>query len=505
MVMTFWDLLSTAADECPDRIVLSDGYGRNLTTGGLREAAEQVAAGLHLIPDDVVSWQLPTVLEAFVLMAALARVGAVQNPIIPLLREREIRLITSQLHTTRFVVPTSWKGFEHDAMARHVMTNPGARVIALDLEADPGQQLRLPLGDPRSLPTAPTADSAWRWAYYTSGTTADPKGARHTDRSIIASSLGIIEHLGIRADDVYPIAWPVAHIGGATMLTSVLRAGGRLVLFDTFNPATIGVEMARADPTLLGTALPFFLAYLHAHERRAAEPLYPNLRAFVAGGAPTPGAILEALELNFPGTPVIASWGLTEFPIAASGAPSDPPERRGNTVGRSAPRVRVRVVDGELRLKGPQCFLGYVDSSLDADAFDEDGWFRTGDLGDVDCTGFITITGRLKDVIIRNGENISALEIEEVLLRHPDVADVAVVGIPDSRSGERVCAVIVPAQGRAVSTETVAAHCISERVARQKIPEQVTLVDSITRNAMGKVVKSEIRARVLDGERTRIC
>lgn len=495
--MTFWDLVAAAADEHPDRVLVADEYGRTLTTVGLRDAAEQVAAGLNITPDDVVSWQLPTVLESVVLMAALARVGAVQNPIIPLLRGREIRLITAELGSTKLIVPTSWRGFEHAAMASAVAADTQLEVVALDLERPPSGQLRLPLADCTLLPRPPAHDTACRWAYYTSGTTAAPKGVRHTDPSLIASSCAMTDRLSLRPSDVYPIAWPLTHIGGATMLISVLRVGGRLVLFDTFDPATAGHGMARCAPTILGTAPPFFRAYIEAQRRHGPTPLYPDLRVFVAGGAATPADVLADLTETFPGVPLVNSWGLTEFPIAASTTPSSITPRPTATVGRPTLGVQARIVDGELRLKGPQQFQGYVDPALDSQAVDGEGWFSTGDLGTVDGDGVITITGRLKDVIIRNAENISALEVEHILLRHPDIVDVSVVGLPDHRTGERVCAVVVPAQDRQVTLESVVNHCAAEGLTRQKTPEQLAIVDRIARNAMGKVVKSELRARVL--------
>ena len=153
-------------------------------------------------------------------------------------------------------------------------------------------------------------------------------------------------------------------------------------------------------------------------------------------------------------------------------------------------------MNGELRLKGAQCFAGYVDPALDPTAFDEDGWLRTGDLAEIDDDGFVAITGRLKDVIIRNGENISAAEIEDVLLRHPDIVDVSVIGRPDPRTGERVCAVVVARPGSTPDLAAIAAHCAAQGIARQKTPEQLALVDAIPRNPMGKVLKDELRAHV---------
>jgi acyl-CoA synthetase (AMP-forming)/AMP-acid ligase II len=495
--VTVWGLVATAAEQHPNRILFRDDHGRSLTAAGLRDAAERVAAGLGVGSGDVVSWQLPTVLESVVVLAALARVGAVQNPIIPILRDGEVGQITGQIGTTVLVVPEAWRGFAHGEMARRLGGDRGFRVVALDLAGPVGPDLRLPQGDPATLPPPPTTGDEARWIYFTSGTTAVPKGVRHTDRSVIASSFGMSSGLALGEGDVYPIAWPYTHIGGITMTCNVLRDGAELVLFDVFDPATTGERMAAHRPTALGTGVPFFRVYLEAQRRHGAEPLYPAVRAFVAGGAPTPPEVLKELRDVFGVDVVLNSWGLTEFPIASSPAPSDPPAKREQTVGRASPGVEVRVVDAELRLRGPQCFVGYVDAALEAGAFDDERFFRTGDLGVVDEDGYITITGRLKDVIIRNGENISALEIEDVLLRHADIVDVTVIGMPDDRTGERVCAVVVPAPGSTVTLESIAAHCAAQGIARQKTPEQIEIVETIPRNPMGKVVKPDLRAQLL--------
>ncbi|MCU1364595.1 MAG: fadK 2 [Ilumatobacteraceae bacterium] len=502
---TVWDLVVAASAEHPDRVVLADNHGRTLTTTGLRDAAERVAAGLKITADDVVSWQLPTVLEAAVLLVAVARVGARQNPIIPILREREVAHIVDTVHCTVFVTPRTWRGFDHVSLAEAVAGSLGSRIIVADLHGavEPDEALRLPSGDPATLPPPPVDATGDRWLYFSSGTTAAPKGIRHTDASVIASSYGMTDQFGIDETDVYPIAWPITHIGGVTMLTAVLRNGGRLVLFDSFDPGTTGDRMAEVGPTLLGTGVPFFRAYLDAQRRHGAAPLYPALRAFLAGGAPTPPAIVRELVDVFGMRVVLTSWGLTEFPIATCAAPSDPSDTLETTAGRPARGVLVRVVDGELRLKGPQCFAGYIDAGLDADAFDEDGWFRTGDLGTIDADGYVTITGRLKDVIIRNGENVSALEVEDVLLGHPDIDDVAVIGLPDPRTGERVCAVVVTAGGRAVTVASIREHCLAMGLAVHKVPERVEHVEAVVRNQMGKIVKSDLReaiiGRVADG------
>jgi acyl-CoA synthetase (AMP-forming)/AMP-acid ligase II len=303
------------------------------------------------------------------------------------------------------------------------------------------------------------------------------------------------DRLGFGNGDVYPIAYPIAHIGGMTMMTAALRNGGRLVLLDTWNPATTPERVARHRPTILGTAQPFFRAYLDAQRRHGAELLYPALRTCAAGGAPTPPELIRELVEVFGIRGVVNAWGLTEFPIATSPAPDEPPEVLAQTVGRPSPGVEIRLVDGELRLKGQQCFLGYTDPAQDAGAFDGEGWFRTGDLGEIDGQGNVRITGRLKDIIIRNAENISALEIGDILLRHPHIADVAVIGLPDARTGERVCAVVVPEPGRTPTLDQVAAHCRAEGVARQKHPEQLEIVDALPRNALGKILMQQLKAR----------
>jgi acyl-CoA synthetase (AMP-forming)/AMP-acid ligase II len=488
--VTFWELVAAAAADHPDRVVVADDHGRSLTSKQLHDAAEAVAAGLGVGPDDVVSWQLPTVLESVVVLCALARVGATQNPVIQILRKREVGLISTAVGTTLLVVPEVWRSFDHAAMGREI---GGFDVLAVDLEGEVPAGLRLPMGDPSTLSAPPTSGAECRWVYFSSGTTADPKGARHTDESLMASALAMEHHLGFGDGDVYPIAFPIAHIGGIGMLTACLRSGGQIVLFDSFDPATTGERMAAHRPTILGSAVPFFRVYLDAQKRHGSEPLFPDLRTCTAGGAPTPPEMVHELVEAFGIQGVVQSWGLTEFPIATAARPDDPPQVLAETIGKPGPGVTLRVVDGELRVKGSQCFLGYLDASLDADAFDEDGWFRTGDLGHVDDDGNVHITGRLKDVIIRNAENISAAEIESVLLRHAGIADVAVVGIPDARTGERVVAFVVPEGDVVVTLEVLAEHCRDMELARQKTPEGLVVVDSLPRNPMGKVLKQQLK------------
>jgi acyl-CoA synthetase (AMP-forming)/AMP-acid ligase II len=512
---TFWELVVQAAQEHPDALVISDDHGRSLTRAQLRDDAEATAAALSgrgIRTNTVVSWQLPTTIEAVVLLVALSRVGAVQNPLIPILREREVSFITQQVGTELLIVPEEWRGFSHGAMARDLAASGDFDVMEIDLHdlsaRGTRHGLNLPTADANRSARSPSPSmDGPRWIYYSSGTTADPKGARHTDTSIMSSSNALLELMGFGEDDIYPIPWPITHIGGASVLASSIRGGVHLVLFESFDPAETPRRMAAFKPSALGTAVPFFRAYLDAARNNNDAPLFPALRFGTFGGAPVPTEIHHEMRATF-GVPLIGSWGLTEFPNATSAAPGDSVEILTTSVGRPASGVSVRAVDsegeicsagkeGELLLRGPQCFSGYVDPALDAASFDADGWFRTGDLGTIDAAGNVRITGRLKDIIIRNAENISVVEVEEMLYRHPAVAEAAVLGLPDERTGERVVAVLVLENGCEVELKDIREHCLVEGLAVQKCPERLEVVDALPRNAMGKVLKQDLRSRLV--------
>jgi cyclohexanecarboxylate-CoA ligase len=507
---TYWELIVSAAHHHPNRLILSDAHGRTLTTREFHDAAITTAAafaerGIHA--GSVVSWQLPTTLETMVVKAALTRLGALQNPIVPLLRESEVGFITGQLATEFLLVPEFWRGFGHGEMARSLAARHGFDVMIIDHDTAPAKgALRLRAGDASTLSAPPPPSDDARWVYYSSGTTAAPKGVRHTDRSLMAGAAGVIEMVGTDSDDVNPIAFPISHVGGAAMLTAALRNGMRLVLFETFDPATTPFTIAAHHPTFLGTATPFFVAFIAAQKAHGEQPLFPSLRACLAGGAPITPELGQQVREVFGVNGIANSWGLTEFPVVTAPAFDAAPEVLDYTVGPPVSGVSVRVVDadghdlgigreGELVLKGPQCFLGYVDATLDDDAFDGEGWFRPGDSGLIDAGGNVRITGRLKDAVIRNAENISALEVENALITHPAVSDVAVIGVPDSRTGERVCAVVVPVLGGDVTLEALVEHCRARGLTRYKHPERLEVVDELPRNLTGKVLKKDLRKR----------
>lgn len=505
---TLWELLEKRVEATPDRRMTVDEEGRTLTFAEFKEETERAAAGLSLLgigEGSVVSWQLPTWNESLVLVAALSRLGAVQNPILPIYREREVGFVCRQAGTSVLVVPSVFNKFDFQAMAEG---------IAADVKGE-GQELEvlvadkeLPVGDPMVLPPAPepSDDPPVRWLFYTSGTTADPKGARHTDATIAATAKGMGGRYRVDEDDKVAMVFPFTHIGGITWLFTCLQTGCELLMLEAFNPATTVPFLAENDVTLAGAGTAFHQVYLNAQREAGADPIFPKVRAFPGGGAPKPPQLHHDIKAEMGGLGILSGYGLTEAPILVLADADDPDEVLAETEGKPMPGVELKLVtidgqiagpgeEGEVRAKAPQMMKGYLDAALDEEAFDEDGWFRTGDLGKQDADGNLVITGRLKDIIIRNGENISAKEVEDLLYQHPKVADVAVVGIPDPKTGERAVAVVQSAEGDPITPEEVHAFLTGEGLMVQKVPERLEFVDVLPRNPTGKVLKHELRSR----------
>jgi len=506
---TVWQLLRRRAELTPDALFAVDEDRRTLTFGGLLDAVERAAAGLAergVRAGDVVSWQLPNRLETIVFCLALCRLGTVQNPLVMMLRDRELRFICTQAGSRWLAVPGQFRGVDHQAMGRGVAgANPGLELLVLP-GALPGA---LPDGDPAGLPPAPEeADSgALRWLFYTSGTTSDPKGAKHTDRGLIAASDTFCRNLRVIAADTTATLLPLAHVGGIAHILSALRSGSSMILSAVFDPVTTTDLLTEQRVTLVGSGLPFIRAYLARQRAQPGRRLFPQARAVLAGGSARPAALHEQVKRELGGVGIVSGYGMTECPYLTWGSPDDSDEDHARAEGRPAPGGQVVVVradgtraapgeEGELRVRGPALMLGYVDASLDAAAFDEDGYFRSGDLGTVDERGTVTVTGRIKDIIIRKMENISAREVEELLAEHAGVADVAVIGLPDDQTGERACAVVVPADPADPPTlAQLTAHLGQRGLSIRKFPEQLELVDVLPRNAMGKIVKRELTRR----------
>ena len=500
-----WQLIERRAGLTPNRRLAVDEAGRALTFAEYRDSCERLAAGLAargIGVDSRVSWQLPTWIESLVLIGALARLGAVQNPMLPIYREREMRFITNQFAPTLWIVPSTWRGFDYEAVAQRIVADqPGMQILVV------ARGEALPEGDPATLQAfAAPPPATTRWVFYTSGTTADPKGARHADSGAIAAAHGVIERNDITEDDVSAIVFPITHIGGVLSLLESLATGSSFVLIEAFDPATSIPIIAGAGTSLVGAGTPFFLAYLAAQRAQPGVPLFPRARMFPGGGMPKPPELHYEVKRELGGAGIVSGYGMTECPVFTMNRIGDPDDRLAETEGRPVTGGEVRIVrldgtlagtgeEGELRVKGPQRFLGYLDASLDAAAFDDEGFFRSGDLGKQDAEGYVVITGRVKDIIIRKGENISAQEVENLLYAHPKVADVAVVGLPDPASGERVCAIVVPVDPTEPLTfDEMVEHLHAEGLMKQKIPEQLELVGDLPRNPTGKVLKHELRA-----------
>ena len=494
-------LVAHRAAVSPGATMVADENSRHLPFGQIALESERVAAGLlacGVRPGDVVSWQLPNGIETITLTLALARLGVVQNPLVMMLREREVGFICRQARSRWLLVPPAFRGTDHLAMADCVARSvPGLRVLPMDGP--------LPSGDPLTLPAPPGDGAAVRWIFYTSGTTADPKGARHTDAGLLAASATFCDHLSVGPSDVATALLPLAHVGGILYILSSLRAGCSLVTSAVFDPLATPELLAAHGATLLGNGMPFLKAYL-TRQAGSDAPLFPAARVALCGGSPRPASLHDEVSRSL-GVPVVSGYGMTECPYITWGRWDDTDHDHASSEGRAGPGGSVIVVradgtlaadgePGELRVKGPQLMAGYVDQALDAAAFDESGYFRTGDLGFVDARGYLTVTGRLKDVIIRKMENISAREVEELLITHDGVADVAVIGLPDAETGERACAVVVPASpADPPALPDLCAHLRDQGLSTRKLPEQLELVGALPRNAMGKVVKRELVAR----------
>ncbi|MFE1904516.1 class I adenylate-forming enzyme family protein [Streptomyces gardneri] len=491
---TLWELVERRAALTPDRPVLLQG-DRVLTFGGLRERAERCAAGLYgmgVRPGTVVAWQLPTRIETAVLTFALARLGAVQTPVIPFYRDKEVGFALRESRAEYFAVPGVWRGFDHTEMARRL----GARGIfeAYDPES-------LPDGDPAVLPPPPSSGTDVRWIYWTSGTTSDPKGVLHTDRSLLAGGSCLAHALRLTAEDVGSMAFPYAHIAGPDYTVMLLLYGFPAVMFEQFALPEALDEYRAHGVTVAGGSTAFYAMFLAEQRARPGEPVIPTLRLLAGGGAPKPPEVYHAVRKEL-GCQLTHGYGMTEVPMITMGDPEDTAENLATTEGRPPAGMEIRITgdgtgDGEVRLRGEAVCQGYLDPAQTAAAFDEDGFLITGDVGRLTPSGHLVLTGRIKDIIIRKGENISAKEIEDLLHGHPDVGDAAVIGLPDPERGERVCAVVEQPPGAAPLTlPAVTAFLREAGLSVHKLPEQLEVVAALPRNeTLRKVLKYQLRER----------
>jgi acyl-CoA synthetase (AMP-forming)/AMP-acid ligase II len=496
---TLADALRDAARRTPERTVLVDGDIR-LDCRTLHERAGALAYTLmaRMPPGSVVSFMLPNWHEAAVIYLAATLAGMVVNPVLPSLRDRELRFILSDADSRAIFIPADFGKHDYVAMLDRVTSDMDSppEVVVLRGNAERHTPYES-LFDETTAGGLPVLDpDAVRMILYTSGTTGRPKGVLHTHNSIHALILQIGERWLVDDGDVFLVPSPIAHIGGSIYAFECpLLLGTTAVLMERWDPDTAVQLMLGERCTHMAGATPFLVGLLAAAEQAGTR--LPDLKVFICGGASVPPSLIRSAAAYFERAQVSRVYGSTEVPVTTVGALGDV-EHAADTDGRAG-IADIKLVDGEIRARGPQMLVGYLHAEDETGSFDDEGYFRTGDLGRWVDDEYLVVTGRAKDIIIRNGENISPKEIEDILIGHAGVAEVAVVGVPDERTGERACAVIVAANHPAPDLESVREMLMREGVAKFKVPEQVEIWQSLPKNDAGKVLKHQIRARLTTG------
>lgn len=492
---TLADSMAAAARRTPLREVLIDGDCR-LDCATLNDRATALAgAMLERMPvGSVVSFMLPNWHEAAVVYLAATIAGMVVNPILPSLRDRELRFILDDANTRMMFVPAVFGRHDYASMLDRVvaeLADPPEVVVARDGSPLPEtrEPVELPVLDP----------DAVRMILYTSGTTGRPKGVLHSHNSMHALITQLRDHWRIQPGDRFLVPSPIAHIGGSIYAFECpLLLGTSAVLMDRWD-ADAAVELiTREGCTHMAGATPFLEQLLAAAERAGTR--LPQLKLFICGGASVSPSLIRRAADYFERAAVTRVYGSTEVPVTTVGAPTDR-DHAADTDGRPGFAEIALSGDGEIHARGPQMLVGYLHATDEAESFDTEGYFRTGDLARWVDDDYLVVTGRAKDLIIRNGENIAPKEIEDILIGHPGVAEIAIVGLPDARTGERACAVVVPNDEPRPDVDSLRAFLQSQGVAIFKAPEQVVIWEALPRNDAGKVLKHQIQAALttMDG------
>lgn len=498
MAATLADALRDAARLTPERVIVVDGDCR-LTCAGLLHRATALARALttRMPPGSVVSFMLPNWHEAAVVYLGATLAGMVVNPILPSLRDHELRFLLDDADSRIIFIPGQFRGYDYAAMLHRVTGGLDRPPEVVVVRGDAAGHTPYPVlfDGPPDLTVGAPAPGDVRMVMYTSGTTGRPKGVLHSHDSINALIHQIRDHWRVEPGDTFLVPSPIAHIGGSIYAFECpLLLGTTAVLMERWDADDAVGLMTAERCTHMAGATPFLEQLLAAAQR--ADTRLPDLEVFICGGASVPPSLIRRAAGYFARGAVSRVYGSTEVPVTTVGALDDP-EHAADTDGRPG-IADVRLVDGEIRARGPQMFIGYLHPEDGCESFDADGYFRTGDLGRWD-DGHLVVTGRAKDLIIRNGENISPKEIEDLLAGEAGIAEIAVVGVPDERTGERACAVIVPTAPPGPGVADLDRVLRAHGVAAFKIPEQVAIWDSLPRNDAGKVLKHRIRA-VLAGK-----
>ncbi len=503
---------------CPDQLALTAyrveaGDVRHFSYRRLAQMADRVAVGLARLgvqKNDVVACQLPNWWQFTVTYLACSRIGAVINPLMHIFRERELNFMLKHGEAKVIIAPKSFRGFDFEQMIRGIQPNlPDLKHIVVVDGQDHNSFEALLSGPAWELaPDAPALLQAHRpgpdditQLIYTSGTTGEPKGVMHSANTVMANIIPYAQRLQLGAQDVVLMASPMAHQTGfmyGLMMPIMLKA--RAVLQDIWEPKR-AVEVINTDKVSFTMASTPFLTDLTKAVKEHQTPV-PTLKTFLCAGAPIPGPLVEQARAAL-GTKIVSAWGMSENGAVTLIELNDPDERAFTTDGKPLAGVDLKVVDvdgktlpageaGRLLVRACSNFGGYL-KRPHLNGTDDAGWFDTGDLARIDAQGYVRITGRSKDVIIRGGENIPVVEIESLLYKHPAVAMAAIVAYPDERLGERACAVVVTKPDQHFDMPTMVAYLKEQKVATQYIPERLEIRPSMPSTPSGKIQKFKLR------------
>ena len=482
---------------------------RELHERGLKLAGALYGLGLH--KGDVLAMEMPNWIEGCITYHACAALGVIVVPIIHIYRAKEVEFILRQSGAKVFMTPDHYRSMAVDYLAMTAEIRP--RLDALEQVVVVGEEVpdgslsfaELEASGTDDFPHPDVSPDEPHILAYTSGTTSDPKGVVHSHNTFFSELRAIVQASGGGEEDVFMSPNPIGHIAGIySALIAPFRCGYRkLVLVDGFDPGWMLELIAQHKVTRSGGA-PIFMQVMITH------PEFPNidtssLKLFGVGGANVAPSLIE--QADSVGWWSMRSYGCTEHPSITMGTQSDPLSKRAYTDGPPMLDVEIRLVgddgkevplgeEGEVCSRGPDQFLGYMDPAMDAEAFDDEGWFHTGDIGKLDADGYLVITDRKKDIIIRGGENISAREVEEALAKHPKVQEAAVTPVSDAKYGEKVCAFVITRDNQELTLDEVLAHFKELGVAKQKTPERLELVTEFPRTLSGKVQKYVLRRQI---------
>ncbi|EOC7139814.1 medium-chain fatty-acid--CoA ligase [Escherichia coli] len=509
------DYWQQTARAMPDKIAVVDNHGASYTYSALDHAASclanwMLAKGIE--SGDRIAFQLPGWCEFTVIYLACLKIGAVSVPLLPSWREAELVWVLNKCQAKMFFAPTLFKQTRPVDLILPLQNQLPQlqQIVGVDKLAPATSSLSLSqiIADNTPLTTAITTHGDELAAVlFTSGTEGLPKGVMLTHNNILASERAYCARLNLTWQDVFMMPAPLGHATGFLHgVTAPFLIGARSVLLDIFTPDACLALLEQQRCTCMLGATPFVYDLLNLLEKQPAD--LSALRFFLCGGTTIPKKV--ARECQQRGIKLLSVYGSTESSPHAVVNLDDPLSRFMHTDGYAAAGVEIKVVDdarktlppgceGEEASRGPNVFMGYFDEpELTARALDEEGWYYSGDLCRMDEAGYIKITGRKKDIIVRGGENISSREVEDILLQHPKIHDACVVAMPDERLGERSCAyVVLKAPHHSLSLEEVVAFFSRKRVAKYKYPEHIVVIEKLPRTALGKIQKFLLRKDIM--------